>query len=239
VEAALVEPQISTLQTKIREDLRRDGFSFCSRLLAELATAQVAHVLGILVNVSELLPESGIPVVQTLVPRERNEVGRNQYSGNYGQGKFPLHSDLAHWAVPPRYFMLRCIVESDDVFTHVLSWAPIVNQIGAPSLRRAVFTARKHRVGCSCLVRALSTCDGLDVMRWDPLFLRPLNATAQEVALAITSSNWNGNIQKILLKYPGDILLVDNWRSLYGRAAVPDNSTQRQIERIYLSEVYD
>jgi hypothetical protein len=45
---------------KIREDLRRDGFSFCSRLLAELATAQVADVLGILVNVSELLPENVI-----------------------------------------------------------------------------------------------------------------------------------------------------------------------------------
>jgi len=76
-------------------------------------------------------------------------------------------------------------------------------------------------------------------MRWDPLFLRPLNAPAQEVALAITSSNWDAKIQKILLQHPGDVLLVDNWRSLHGRAAVPDKSAQRQIERIYLSEVYD
>jgi hypothetical protein len=157
--------QTSTLRPKILADLRQDGFSFCPRLLAGLATAQVASVLGSLVDVSKFLPGSGIPVVQTLVPCEPNAGGRNQYSGNYGLGEFPLHTDLAHWAVPPRYFMLRCIIGADDVFTHVLPWAPIVERIGLSSLRRSVFTVRKHRLGYSCLVRALSTCNGFDVMR--------------------------------------------------------------------------
>jgi L-asparagine oxygenase len=94
---------------KILADLKRDGFSFYPRLLVELATAQVANILGSTANLSQLLPESGIPV-QTLVPRETNEAGLNQYSGNFGLAEFPLHSDLAHWALPPRYFMLRCIV---------------------------------------------------------------------------------------------------------------------------------
>lgn len=227
------------LLEKIRADLRRDAFSFCPRLQSHLTTAQIAVELGKLVHVTELLPESDIPVVQTLVPRETNEAGRNRYSGNYGLGEFPFHSDLAHWAVPPRYLMLRCIVGTDDVLTHVLSWAPVIDRIGTLSLRRAVFTARKKRAGHSCLVRAMSACDGLDVMRWDPLFLRPLNAAAQEVALAITSSHWDGEMHKILLRDPGDTLLVDNWKSLHGRAAVQRISTRRQIERIYLAEVRD
>ena len=121
--------QISTLRAKIRADLKRDGFGFYPRLLAELVTTQVANIVGSLANLSQLLPESAIPVVQTLVPREANQFGLNRYSGNYGLAEFPLHSDLAHWAVPPRYFMLRCIVGSNDVFTHVLSWASIVDRI--------------------------------------------------------------------------------------------------------------
>ena len=234
-----METQTSTLRAKIRAELSRDGFSFCPGLFADLATAQVARVLGSLLSLSELFPESGIPVVQTLVPRQTNEVGLNQYSGNYGLGEFPLHSDLAHWAVPPHYLMLRCIVGSDDVFTLVLSCAPLVDRVGTSSLRRAVFTVRKHRIGYSCLVRALSTCDGLNIMRWDPLFLRPLNAPAQQVALAITNSNWNAQIQRILFRNPGDTLLLDNWQSLHGRTTVLDKSTQRRIERLYLAEVYD
>jgi L-asparagine oxygenase len=233
-----VKPRILALREKIHTDLARDAFSFCPRLHAQLTTAQIGRELGSVVDVSKILPESDIPVVQTLVPRERNEVGRNRYSGNFGLGEFPLHSDLAHWAVPPRYFILRCIVGTEDVLTHVLSWVPIVDRIGAPSLRRAVFTVRKKREGFSGLVRAMSACDGLDVMRWDALFLRPLNAAAQEVTLAITNSNWEAKIDKILLQDPGDTLLVDNWRSLHGRAAVQNIGRQRQIERIYLAEVY-
>ena len=232
-----MKTQISALREKIRGDLTRDAFSFCPRLDSQLTTAQIAGELGSIVDVSNLLPESDIPVVQTLVPHETNEVGRNRYSGNYGLGEFPLHSDLAHWAVPPRYFILRCIFGTEDVLTHLLSWVPILDRIGAPSLRRAVFTVRKKREGHSRLVRAMSACDGLDVMRWDPLFLRPLNAAAQEVTLAITNSNWDGKMHKILLQDPGDTLLVDNWRSLHGRAAVQNISRQRQIERIYLTEV--
>jgi L-asparagine oxygenase len=234
-----IETQTSTLRAKIRADLKRDGFGFYPRLLAEMATSQVANILGSLANLSRLFPESGIPVVQTLVPRETNEAGLNQYSGNFGLAEFPLHSDLAHWALPPRYFMLRCIVGSNDVFTHVLSWASIVDRIGTLPLRRAVFTVRKQKRGYSCLVRALSTCDGLDVIRWDPLFLRPLNVSAEQVTLAITSSNWNSKVQRILLQNPGDTLLVDNWQILHGRAAVSDKSVVRRIERIYLAEVCD
>jgi len=230
-----LETQIQAVRAKVRADLARNGFSFCQRLLPDLSSGQVANLLGAVVDLSE----SGISVAQTLVPRETTEAALNQYSGNYGLNEFPLHSDLAHWAIPPRYFMLRCIIGAEGVFTHVLLWSTIAKQIRESSLRRAVFTVRKHRLGYSCLVRAYSTRNGLDLLRWDPLFLRPLNAPAQEVASAITSLNWDAKIQRILLKEPGDTLLADNWQILHGRAAVSDKGTQRRIERIYLAGVRD
>lgn len=223
------------MRAKVRADLARNGFSFCQRLLPDLNGCQVASLLGTVLDLSE----SGISVAQTLVPRETTEARLNQYSGIYGLNEFPLHSDLAHWAIPPRYFMLRCIVGTEGVFTHVLLWSAIVRQIGESLLRRAVFTVRKHKLGCACLVRTHSTRNGLDILRWDPLFLRPLNAPAQQVASVITSLNWDAEIQKLLLKEPGDTLLADNWQVLHGRAAVSNKGTERRIERIYLAEVRD
>lgn len=223
------------MRAKVRADLARNGFSFCQRLLPDLSSRQVASLLGVVVDLSE----SGISVAQTLVPREATKGKLNQYSGNYGVNEFPLHSDLAHWVIPPRYFMLRCIVGAEEVFTNVLLWSTIARDIKDSLLRRAIFTVRKHKFGCSSLVRAHSTQNGLDLLRWDPLFLRPLNTPAQQVASAITNLDWDAKIQRILLKEPGDTLLADNWQILHGRAAVSGKDTQRRIERVYLAEVRD
>lgn len=51
---------------------------------------------------------------------------KNTYGGNYGLGTLPLHTDLAHWHIPPRFFMLRCAVADPQVFT-MLPSAPIAH----------------------------------------------------------------------------------------------------------------
>ena len=153
-------------------------------------------------------------------------------------GTFPLHTDLAHWALPPRYLLLRCVVGSSDVFTHILSWTPIVKLIGTAVLRKAVLAARRRRIGYSGLVRAMSHYHGTEVLRWDPIFLRPVNHHAQALASAMLDSAWNHDVVKILLDRPGDILIIDNWRILHGRGEVSPQSTARHIDRVYLSEVF-
>jgi L-asparagine oxygenase len=223
----------------IRADLVRDGFSFQPHFLPELGTRQVAHFVGVVADPSDMLPNSGMCAVQTLVPRERDEVDLNHYSGNYGFREFPLHTDLAHWAVPPHYFILRCLIGSEHVLTNALSWRSITERIDIALLRRAVFTARKHRIGSSGLFRAYSTRNGQDILRWDPLFLRPLNTAAENVASTMINSGWDTSIRRILLRNPSDTLIVDNWRILHGRSAVSDEGTRRQIERVYLMEVHD
>ncbi|WP_189666890.1 TauD/TfdA family dioxygenase [Pseudomonas amygdali] len=42
----------------------------------------------------------------------------------------------------------------------------------------------------------------------------------------------------VCLCNPGDTLIVDNWRMLHGRSAVPTSAMRRQLERIYISELW-
>lgn len=147
-------------------ELERDGFSLRRSLAPRISTIEVAQALGTVIDVEGLLPSSGIPTVQSLRPRKTSDVGPNQYSGHYGLGTFPVHTDLAHWALPPRYLLLRCVVGSDDVFAHVLPWTPIVGMVGAATLRKVVFAARRRRIGYSGLVRAMSHRDGSEILRW-------------------------------------------------------------------------
>jgi L-asparagine oxygenase len=220
------------------EDLSRDGFSFRPGLSPHSTTIEVAEALGNIINVEDILPNSGISLVQSLKPKCVSDSRQSRYSGHYGLGVFPLHSDLAHWAVPPRYLLLRSLIGSCDVYTHVFPWAPIVKLFGAPALRKTVFGARKRRPGCSGLVRAMSYYDGSEVLRWDPIFLEPLNKLAKKLVLAMLDITRDSALQRVLLREAGDTLLIDNWRMLHGRDKVSAQSTARNIDRVYLAEVF-
>jgi len=77
-----------------------------------LSTLEVARLLG------DILHLEGIAEVQTLTPRHAEEVGKNRYSGLYGTESFPLHTDMAHWYIPPRYLLLRCVRAAENVATY-------------------------------------------------------------------------------------------------------------------------
>lgn len=226
------------LEHNILATVQRDGFVVQRIHLPDLSTVEVARRLGTIVDIETILPTSGIPTVQSLRPREISEVGKNQYSGNYGVDLFPLHTDLAHWILPPHYLLLRCLVGTEDVFTNLLSCADVVGVVGAAVLQKAVLRARKRRYGSSGLVRAMSSHCDKQIFRWDPIFLEPLNRHALALKRAMSDSAWKEAMIRIQLQEPGDILLIDNWRILHGRSQVPARGITRHIERVYLSEVF-
>jgi L-asparagine oxygenase len=234
-QSAYTEFQVVT--PELVTDLNENGFVLWRELAPASSTIDVSATLGKLVDIEDLLPGSGIPTVQLLRPRESSNVGQNQYSRNYGLGDFPLHSDLAHWSLPPRYFLLRCIEGTSGVFTRVLPWTAILPSVGLLALERAVFAGRKRRFGCSSLVRAMSRHETGNVFRWDQVFLKPLNTPAQELAMLMRDSKWAESAREIPLCHPGDTVLIDNWRTLHGRSPVPAGSTGRLLERVYLSQL--
>jgi hypothetical protein len=218
--------------------LERDGYVVSESFSPNVTTIEIAESIGTPINVARLLPSSGIPTVQSLRPRDINQVSENQYSGHYGLGTFPVHSDLAHWPVPPRYFLLRCVTGSLDVFTDIVPWTGVIDVLGTAVLRKAVFATRSRRIGSSTLVRALSDHQRNQILRWDSVFLRPLNEHARELASFMLQSTWTRTGNKVLLRGRGDMVVIDNWRVLHGRSEVRAQSASRHIERVYLSEIF-
>jgi len=94
---------------KIRDEVGSNGYKFFSSYRANYSIVEIAEHFG-----KPLVPwENGL--VQTLVPHA--EADPNTYSGIYVLNRFPFHSDLAHWRMPPRYLLLRCVTGYADVTT--------------------------------------------------------------------------------------------------------------------------
>jgi L-asparagine oxygenase len=223
----------------MRSIVERDGFVLQEGLVPHVPTLDLAQRLGMVVDIEKLLPSSCIPTVQTLRPRDTTQVKQNRYSGNFGLDRFPLHTDLAHWVLPPRYLLLRCFVGAEDVYTNLLSCVYAEDVVGKAGLHKAVFRSRRRGLGCSGLVRAMSYDHGEKVFRWDPIFLEPVSRYALALSAAMHDPCCSESQISIRLAKPGDTIIVDNWQMLHGRSEVSSPSTTRHIERVYLSEVFD
>jgi len=228
----------SQFSAELSRQLQDEGYAFIPQWHSNQSTRGVASIVGTITDLDALLPGSGIPTVQTLKPREVPEAPKTHYSGVFGLEEFPLHTDLAHWAKPPRYFMLRCTSGAADVATRLLPASAVVNAVGLANLQRALVKPRRSsRYGnAGLLTLAFSSGQTLG-LRWDSLFLTPMNAAARDVMNFMTSRErkW-AELKELFLKCPGDTLIIDNWCMLHGRSHVTSGS-KRIIERVYLSEI--
>jgi L-asparagine oxygenase len=208
--------------------------------VTDASTGELANSLGEVLHVTQLLPGSNIPSVQSLVPRPKSKGRSNDYSGVFGLSTFPLHTDLAHWASPPRYLLLRCVNGSPQVATNVLPVTALEAALGAACLRRAV--ARPRRVGRSgahvLLPIVLETGGSQLYMRWDSLFLVPMNDGSKRVAEVLAAERWQSDkLLQFYLTDRGDTLILDNWRCLHGRSRATLRDTNRRLERVYFSAI--
>jgi len=220
----LTSDQISTLKS--------DGYLFLQEFEPDISTYDVAARIGTIQDIH------GIPTVQQLRPKERYGSTSNVYSGNYGLGEFPLHSDLAHWAMPPRYFMLRCVVPATDAYTFLFDVHKIIEKEANIIIERALFKPRKKISGHINLLRFHEIESGVDKYRWDNLFIVPDNQEANIIANNI-SDNYTSANSELRCYYTtlGDTVIVDNWKMFHGRSSVSVTDKDRLIERVYLSEI--
>jgi hypothetical protein len=220
--------------------MHRKGYFVAPRWRRNRSTIDVSRSVGTVLDVGSLLPGSGIPTVQTLKPRPSTESPANQYSGRYGLDAFPLHTDLAHWARPPRYFVLRCRVGSRAVATTLLPTSTVVSNLGMEMLRRAVVRPRHPpRTGVECPLPIVFAAGSVAGFRWDPLFLVPMNQPAQRLADVMLTTEWDrSDLVTLTLADAGDTVVVDNWRFLHGRSSVSDTDVGRHVERVYLTELH-
>ena len=224
----------------IASRLYRDGYVFLPGWRPSDTTIAVGRRTGSVVDISALLSRNDIPIVQTLRPQRRTDAPKSRYSGVFGLHEFPLHSDLAHWVVPPHYVMLRCQEGSSTVVTRLLASSAIASVAGIPVLRGALARQRRgSRGGMPCMLSLLFRVGNMAGFRWDPLFLVPMNEAGKQVAAVMKDYTWApSQTVSLTLEEVGDTLILDNWRFLHGRSKVPAGEQTRRLERIYLSEIY-
>ena len=224
----------------IADRVHRNGYVLVRNLCPDQNTIDLGRSIGAVVDVGMLMLRSGVPTVQTLRPRHESESSSNRYSGTYGLAEFPLHTDLAHWARPPRYFVLRCKIGSRAVTTRLLPYSALNSMLEADVIRRAVARPRHTpQSGIRCLLPFVFPTGYGFGFRWDPLFLVPMNTSAQRLAEGMSTNAWDQTkLITLILMNSGDTLVVDNWRFLHGRSRVPATDVSRRIERVYLSEFH-
>lgn len=217
------EQPLSASPQSICAEVRENGFALF-RAYQSSSSLEIAESIGLVENPKDF------PIVQALIPKENG--GLNSYSGNFGTGNFPLHTDLAHWSRPPRYLLLYCAVPGDTV-THLLRCAELISQLGEMALIRSLVRSRTPLEGRLSLLRLWNG----EIFRWDSLFLKPANPTAINVFSGVKEVLEDTRHRKVVLEEFGHSILIDNWRMLHGRGDVTSASTNRRLDRIYLREL--
>ncbi|EKD1480595.1 MULTISPECIES: TauD/TfdA family dioxygenase [Vibrio harveyi group] len=217
---------------EIKKDLLDKGFIFIPKWEVNQSASELASGLGQVVKISDYWNYSTIPVTQKLQPKKQSQSSNNQYSGEFGLDAFPLHTDLAHWDLPPKYLMLRCIKGYNQVSTKVLPLRAVWDLTMSYGLRRAVVKTRgKH----GCMLPLFFKINGEYCLRWDPLFLEPLNENARAIkSLMLSDKVWDSAINVKLVNC-GDTLIINNHLNLHARSSVPFECTGRVIERVYFN----
>ena len=210
------------------------GFALVKQHAPEFSTIDAVSCLGSVITLD------GFSTIQVLRPRALFSAPPNTYSGNFGTADFPLHTDLAHWALPPRYIALRCIKGENGVSTRLFDGNLMVEDIGATLLRRILVQPRRPLRNGKQLLRLLNFFDSYDThtLRWDSIYLRPATANS-EIAHSTILEYVTGIIPKeVVLLAQGDTLIIDNWRMLHGRSLVPAYAADRHIDRVYMGEIH-
>jgi alpha-ketoglutarate-dependent taurine dioxygenase len=221
------EPSVSkSTGAGLTRQLNAFGYSILRGAARGVATDAFAALLG------KPIAPWGNGCIQRLFPKATSTP--NTYSGIFGLGRFPLHSDLAHWPVPPRYLLLRCVKGYADVPTLLLDGLDLASEIGTGSMARALVRPRRLCSGEMRLLRLLE--DGRDgrIVRWDEVFLKPASRVGSETFKQMRSLLESCEPTPVEMVDNGDVLIVDNWRMLHSRPAVPDGRTDRVLERVYL-----
>ena len=99
------------IRKDIADQLHKIGFVMLLGWRSEEKTISFARLLGTVVDIKTLLPESDFSTIQTVGPGHKTEPSSYTYTCTYGPGEYPVDTDLAHWARLPRY-LTTCVPET-------------------------------------------------------------------------------------------------------------------------------
>jgi L-asparagine oxygenase len=216
----------------LASQMAEHGFVFSSRLEPALSTNDIAWLLGDVLTFGKSYPAHEVLAKRSAAP--------NTYSGMYGLNAFPPHTDMAHWHLPPRYLLLRSARGYSSVRTLVLDGKALVATVGPTCVARAIVRPRRPHEGKLPLLPLYRhrNDNGVSLLRWDEQFIVPASPVGREGVNKFRKAIVASSPISIALANPGDTLVIDNWRMLHARSEVPDECSDRVIERTYLRRLH-
>lgn len=171
----------------------------------------------------------GEPLVSRLRPTTEQEAKPRSLSAQVGLGTQPLHTDGAHQESPPDFlvFVSERPSSTPTLLRHVHG-----QSVPWDDLRGGMFLVG---VGSSAFFApALKGAGATRRLRFDPGCMRPCDARARLAARFLSDRT---SITRVDWTSPGQILVLDNRRTLHGRGDVDDDDLDRELVRIAFRKV--
>lgn len=217
----------------LSETVKHQGYAFLSRFRPDVSGVEALMSIGIPINIHSDNP------IHRLTPKKKNETTPNTYSGIYGLGEFPFHTDFAHWRTPPRYFLLRCVVGYENVPTILIDGLELIDEINLSIFGRALMQPRRPVSGSLHILRLYHRLQGeYGLIRWDEEFIRPGSEAGKLGSDLLRAKIADATHIPIALVNAGDTIIIDNWRILHSRSPILTGCEGRIIERAYLESLH-
>lgn len=226
-----MNPIDDAMRKELRTEIASVGYAKVRGLCDQSCTFAVAAALG------EVIDPWGEGPIQSLKPRGTSTP--NTYSGIFGVGRFPFHTDLAHWPEPPRYILLRCMKGYEDVPTLLADGQNLLRDVTPEMLGRAIVRPRRRDVGHSRLLRLFQLkADGAALLRWDEVLLKPASPVGEQACTTMKTWLEGADVTSVAMTQADDAVVIDNWRMLHSRPGVPPGREDRHLERVYLRRLH-
>lgn len=163
-------------------------------------------------------------------PQTLDRANPNTLSSRYGTGRFPFHTDAAHWKVPPEYVILFCEASGSGerptelIDTH--RWVltdQAQDEIVSGVWKIGHWRPRLGSVG--------TKSNGRLEIRYDDACMHPMNARARKLRDLLHEVV--GKTTPEIVKWTrGKLLIIDNRRILHARGAAHAEDSDRILIRI-------
>ena len=167
---------------------------------------------------------------EVIEPQAADDAHPRSLSAQFGLDALPLHAELSHRPRPCRYLLLGCLDPgSPSAATMLLDWRTL--GFSSDELRLLEEAPILVRTGRRSFYSTLLSPDRA-FLRYDPGCLEAVDERGR-AALSLVQRRLRAGSPQIHQWRRGDILIIDNWRALHGRAP-SDPGTGRRLARILI-----
>lgn len=167
---------------------------------------------------------------EVIQPQALHEAYPRSLSAQFGLKALPFHVELSHRPRPCRYLLLGCLDPgSPGASTMLLDWRML--DFSSDELHLLEAAPIFVRTGRRSFYSTLLSPDRA-FLRYDPGCLEAVDGRGR-AALDIMQRRLGAGLPEIHQWRRGDILIIDNWRALHGRAQ-SDQGSGRRLARILI-----